>query len=128
VLLLHLNVFAEAKELYAFSTNTQRKQFNHITQHLRCMVCQNQTLADSEAPLAQDLRQDIYKQVKDGKNNDEIVNYVTSRYGDFVLYSPPFKQSTYLLWFFPLLTVIIAMLTLVFVKLRAQKLAKNKDE
>ncbi len=128
VLLLHLNVFADAKELYAFSTHAQRKQFNNITQQLRCMVCQNQTLADSQAPLAQDLRQDIYKQVRDGKNDDEIMNYVVSRYGDFVLYTPPFKQSTYLLWFFPLLTVIIAMLTLVFVKLRAQKLAKNKHE
>lgn len=72
-----------------------------FTQQLRCLVCQNETLADSQAMLAMDLKSQIREQMKAGKSDKEILAYLTQRYGDFVLYRPPVKRSTYLLWFGP---------------------------
>lgn len=73
---------------------------------LRCLVCQNQTIADSHAELASDLRNQIIELIHQGKTDDEIMDYMTARYGDFVLYRPPLKTSTVLLWLGPLLLVI----------------------
>jgi len=79
---------------------------------LRCLVCQNQTIADSHADLAADLRNQIVELIHQGKSDDEIMDYMTARYGDFVLYRPPMKTSTVLLWFGPLLLVVIGGVTL----------------
>lgn len=73
----------------------------NLTQQLRCMVCRNETLADSQADVAADLRREIRKQMKDGKTDQEILAFLTQRYGDYVLYNPPVKPKTYLLWVFP---------------------------
>ncbi len=70
---------------------------------LRCLVCQNQTLAESNAPLAEDLRKEVRELAVSGKSDDEIRAYLVARYGDFVLYKPPVKPTTYLLWFGPFL-------------------------
>lgn len=72
-----------------------------LSQQLRCLVCQNETLADSQADLATDLKQQIREQMKAGKSDKEILAYLTARYGDFVLYRPPVSRKTYLLWFGP---------------------------
>src|SRR5437899_203801 len=72
-----------------------------LTEQLRCLVCQNETLADSRADLAEDLRKEIREQMNAGKSDQEIVAFLTQRYGDFVLYKPPVKSTTYLLWFGP---------------------------
>jgi len=72
-----------------------------LSQQLRCLVCQNETLADSQADLAADLRRQIKEQMKAGKSDAEIIAFLTDRYGDFVLYKPPVKPRTYLLWFGP---------------------------
>jgi cytochrome c-type biogenesis protein CcmH len=74
---------------------------------LRCLVCQNQTLADSHADLAKDLRQEIREMMEQGKSDQEIVDYLVHRYGDFVLYRPPFKATTALLWAGPALLVVV---------------------
>ena len=76
-----------------------------LGEELRCLVCQNQTLADSNAPLAQDLRNEIRGQIAKGKSDDEIRSYLVDRYGDFVLYRPPFKATTALLWLAPFLLI-----------------------
>jgi cytochrome c-type biogenesis protein CcmH len=73
-----------------------------LSEDLRCLVCQNESLAGSHAELAEDLRKEIRVQMKAGKNDKEVINYLTTRYGDFVLYRPPFKPLTYLLWLGPL--------------------------
>jgi len=78
-----------------------------ISQHLRCVVCQNQSIDDSTAPLARDLRIIIRERLAAGDSNDEVIQFVTARYGDFVLLKPPFKGQTYLLWFGPFLILII---------------------
>jgi cytochrome c-type biogenesis protein CcmH len=77
-----------------------------LTEQLRCLVCQNETLADSRADLAEDLRQQIREQMKAGKSDQEIIAFLTDRYGDFVLYKPPVKRTTYLLWFGPFILLI----------------------
>lgn len=75
----------------------------NLASDLRCLVCQNESLAGSHAELAEDLRKEIRAQMKAGKNDKEVVQYLTDRYGDFVLYRPPFKPVTYLLWLGPLM-------------------------
>lgn len=74
-----------------------------LSEELRCLVCQNESLAGSHAELAEDLRKEIRVQMKAGKDDKEVIDYLTTRYGDFVLYRPPFKPLTYLLWLGPLL-------------------------
>ncbi|OGA54185.1 MAG: hypothetical protein A3G24_02950 [Betaproteobacteria bacterium RIFCSPLOWO2_12_FULL_62_13] len=85
------------------------QQVTAIASELRCLVCQNQTLADSNAPLAVDLRNQIRDQLKQGKSVREIMAYMVERYGDFVLYRPPMKATTLLLWFGPLVLVVIGL-------------------
>ncbi len=74
-----------------------------LSEELRCLVCQNESLAGSHAELAEDLRREIRTQMKAGKNDKEVITYLTDRYGDFVLYRPPFKPLTFLLWLGPVL-------------------------
>jgi len=75
----------------------------NLAEDLRCLVCQNESLAGSHAPLAEDLRREIRAQMKAGKDDEQVIAYLTERYGDFVLYRPPFKPETWLLWLGPLL-------------------------
>ncbi|MFN2577319.1 MAG: cytochrome c-type biogenesis protein CcmH [Pyrinomonadaceae bacterium] len=77
------------------------QRMKNLTEQLRCLVCQNETLADSRADLAEDLRKQVREQMKAGKSDQEIIAFLTERYGDFVLYKPPVKATTYLLWFGP---------------------------
>lgn len=90
-----------ANSLYPLDTVKQDAQFSHLLKELRCLVCQNQDLADSNAGLAKDLRDQVYALVKEGKSDSEIIDYLTQRYGDFILFNPPVKALTALLWFGP---------------------------
>src|SRR4051812_28522530 len=103
LLFLFVPSFAWAKNIYPLATLKQEVQFTHLLKELRCLVCQNQDLADSNAGLAQDLRGKIYSLVKAGKSDSEIINYLTALYGDFILFKPPVKPLTMMLWFGPLL-------------------------
>jgi cytochrome c-type biogenesis protein CcmH len=78
-----------------------------MIEEIRCLVCQNESLAGSQAELAQDLREEVYRMFREGKSRDEIVDFLVARYGDFVLYDPPLKPSTYVLWFGPFLLIAI---------------------
>jgi cytochrome c-type biogenesis protein CcmH len=88
------------------------KRVMNLSRELRCLVCQNETLADSQADLAVDLRNQIREQMKAGKSDQEIIAYLTARYGDFVLYRPPVKPTTYLLWFGPFILLLAGLLLL----------------
>lgn len=83
------------------------QRMRNLTKQLRCLVCQNETLADSQAQLAEDLRQEIREQIRAGKSDQEIMAYVSQRYSDFVLYNPPVKPTTYLLWFGPFVLLLL---------------------
>lgn len=95
-----------------FDTQQQHVRYKHLIQELRCLVCQNETLADSTADLAQDLRQEVYQQIMSGKDDKAIIGYLTARYGDFVLYRPPLKRSTWLLWFGPFVVLLLGLFIL----------------
>lgn len=87
-------------------------RMKNLTEQLRCLVCQNETLADSRADLAEDLRKQVREQIKAGKTDKEIIAYLTQRYGDFVLYNPPIKATTYVLWFGPFVLLIVGTIVL----------------
>ena len=89
--------------LFASDNRELEKRVMALSRQLRCLVCQNETLADSQAELAADLREQIREQMKAGRTDKEIVAFLTDRYGDFVLYRPPLKPRTYVLWFGPFL-------------------------
>jgi cytochrome c-type biogenesis protein CcmH len=80
-----------------------------LSQELRCLVCQNETLADSRADLAEDLRDEIRTQIRAGKSDQEIIAFLTQRYGDFILYRPPVRPKTYLLWFGPFVLLLAGL-------------------
>lgn len=113
LLLVGWVVIAQAS-IYAFDFDDPQKEarFKKLSEELRCLVCQNQTIADSNAGLAMDLRMELHKLVLKGASDDEIKDFMVSRYGDFVLYNPPVKITTYLLWFGPFILVIIAFVIL----------------
>ncbi|MHA1568380.1 MAG: cytochrome c-type biogenesis protein [Alphaproteobacteria bacterium] len=100
-------------EVHSFDDPQKEQQYKHLVTELRCLVCQNQNLADSNAELAQDLRQEIYEMIQAGASEQEIVDFMVTRYGDFVLYRPPFKKSTAFLWIGPFLILAIGLLTLI---------------
>lgn len=97
---------AQAIEPMPFGNHAQELRFQHLTQQLRCPMCQNETLADSNAPIARDLRNQIFKMMQQGKSDDEIKQYLVARYSGFVLYDPPLTAGTWLLWFGPLLILL----------------------
>ncbi len=97
-----------------------------ISAELRCLVCQNQTIADSNAPLAIDLKNQVREKLKQGQSNSEITDYMVARYGDFVLYRPPFKASTVVLWLGPLLLLAVGLFVLFHRLTRRRKMAETE--
>lgn len=103
------------------------KKVNKISSELRCLVCQNQTIADSHAELAIDLKNQVREMVKTGQTQDQIVDYMVQRYGDFVRYRPAFKPTTMLLWAGPFLLLLVG-LTMLVINLRKRATAVKDDE
>ena len=108
-LLLSMAGIYAADEPLQFDDPAKQQRYQHLLEELRCLVCQNQTLADSHADLAQDLREEVYKMVDAGQANDRILEFLVSRYGDFVLYRPPVNWTTVLLWFGPFALLLLAL-------------------
>lgn len=130
LLLLSFNSFAGVE--YRKLSDPQKEQaYNVLINELRCLVCQNQTIADSNAELAQDLRRQVFEMLQQDKSKDEIADFMTQRYGDFVLYNPPFKAKTGLLWVGPIVFLLIGLLTLILYgrsKKSRESLEKSDDE
>ena len=105
---LFANVAAQEAKPLADDPELEKRVMN-LSQELRCLVCQNETLADSRADLAVDLRSEIREQMKAGKSDKEIIAFLTARYGDFVLYRPPVRPITYLLWFGPFVLLVVGL-------------------
>ena len=111
-----------------FTDPAQEQRYMALIEGLRCLVCQNQSLADSNADLAQDLRQEVYHLLIEGDNNEDIIKYLVVRYGDFVLYRPPFKSTTYLLWLAPVIFLIIGIWITISLIRKQQFHALNEEE
>ena len=109
---LRLLLFIPGIALAAEDPNLE-KRVASLAHELRCLVCQNQTIADSNAPLAVDLRKQIREQLAAGKSEQDVIDFMVARYGDFVLYRPPFKASTVLLWGGPFLFLLFGIWLLI---------------
>ncbi|HEX5693347.1 MAG TPA: cytochrome c-type biogenesis protein [Arenimonas sp.] len=121
-LLLALSATATAFEPIAFRDAAEEARFRELSAELRCVMCQNQSLADSNAEIAQDLRLQVLDLMREGKSDREIKDYLVARYSDFVLYSPPVRPSTWLLWFGPgLLLLGGAVVVVVVVRRRSRQ-------
>jgi cytochrome c-type biogenesis protein CcmH len=107
------SVFA-AEDYYHFDTPQQQQSFERLTNELRCLVCQNQNLAESNAALAVDLRKQIYAQVLQGQSTQQVIDYLVARYGNFILYKPPLNMATVGLWFGPVLLLLVGISYLLF--------------
>ncbi len=108
---LFFSVVAQQARAVADDPELEKRVLN-LSKELRCLVCQNETLADSRADLAVDLRNEVREQMKAGKSDKEIIAFLTARYGDFVLYRPPVRPTTYLLWFGPFALLVAGLAVL----------------
>ncbi len=102
-----------ASTLYRFDDPDQAQRFQALTEQLRCLVCQGESIADSNADLAKDLRSQVHEMILAGHSNQQIMQFMTDRYGDFILYKPPFVPRTYFLWAGPLLLLILASVAMI---------------
>jgi cytochrome c-type biogenesis protein CcmH len=115
-------------EVHKFENPEQEQQYKRLVTELRCLVCQNQNLADSNAELAQDLRQEVYEMIQNGATDQEIISFMVARYGDFVLYRPPFKTTTAFLWVGPFIILAVGVvILLLFVRKRRQTASVELD-
>ena len=124
--LLLTPVHAGPVATYDFASEEQEALFNKLSDELRCLVCQNQAISDSNADLARDLRDEIYGMLQQGKTEDEIVEFMVVRYGDFVLYNPPMKPMTWALWFGPAIALLAGFFFVIRI-VKRQKTAAVSD-
>ena len=110
-----------AIDTYTFRSDAEREQFAQLTTELRCPKCQNQNIADSNAPIAKDLRREIFRMLEEGKDNQQITDYLVARYGDFVRYKPALNSQTWLLWYGPAALLLGGMLMLGLIVLRKRR-------
>jgi cytochrome c-type biogenesis protein CcmH len=125
ILLLMMSGSSYAVDTYQLPDPKQQETYETLNKELRCLVCQNQTIADSNAELAADLRRQVHEMLQQGKSRDEIVRFMTDRYGDFVLYKPVFKGKTSILWIAPVVFLLLGLVT-VFFFIRRKKAAGNR--
>ena len=114
-----------ATSVYDFSSPEQEQTFRELTKELRCPKCQNQDIGDSDAELAKDLRDKSYELLQAGKSKQEVIDYMAARYGNFILYKPPFQASTMILWFGPVLVMLVGLIIVV---VRTRKQPRNRAE
>lgn len=113
-------------DVYKFSNTEQETRFNTLVKELRCPKCQNSSISDSNAELAKDLRERTYSMIMEGKSDQDILNYMVERYGDFVTYNPPVKPTTWILWFAPFVIGFSALIGLA-IRKRSSKIINQAE-
>lgn len=121
-----LCIFAVSKgyagiDTYEFDSEGDRERYNRFIDELRCPKCKNQNLAGSNSPIAQDLRRELYRLIQEDKGDDSIIDFMVSRYGDFVLYRPPLQKNTYVLWYGPVAMLLLGIVILALIIYRRSK-------
>lgn len=128
VLALTAVLGAQSVELRSFKSAEEEARFKALSEELRCLVCQNQSLADSDAELARDLRREVHEMIDAGKSDEQILDFLVARYGDFVLYRPPLNASTLLLWIGPFVVLLGALIALIIsIRKRAREESTDAD-
>lgn len=117
-----------AIDTYEFKDEVERERFRGLTEELRCPKCQNQNIADSNAPIATDLRREIYRMLDEGRSDKEIVDFLVMRYGDFVMYKPPLDSRTWLLWYGPFGLLGLGAIVLCVLVLRRRQVEKSAGQ
>jgi cytochrome c-type biogenesis protein CcmH len=118
---------ATVREPLEFSSPEQQERFYRLAEELRCLVCQNQSLADSDAPLAHDLRQEVFNMLESGASDEQIKSFLVERYGDFVLYRPPMQSNTLILWVGPILLLVAGAAVIGFNVRRRRSLLEEEN-
>ncbi|MEO4048399.1 cytochrome c-type biogenesis protein [Pseudomonas sp. CAU 1711] len=129
--LLGLSLIGMARaaiDTYQFRDEVERERFRSLTEELRCPKCQNQNIADSNAPIATDLRREIFRMLEEGRSDKEIVDFLVMRYGDFVMYKPPLDSRTWLLWYGPFALLGLGALVLAVLVLRRRKVEAAPEQ
>jgi len=116
-----------AIDTYEFVNDAERTRFRELTQELRCPKCQNQDLADSNAPIATDLRREIFRMLGEGKDNQQIIDFMVDRYGDFVRYKPALTSKTVILWFGPLALLVGGIVVIGVIVGRRRRTTQGED-
>ena len=122
-----VGVAAAASSLYQFDSPDQAQRFEVLTRQLRCLVCQGESIADSHADLAKDMRAQVHEMIVAGRSNEQIIRFMTDRYGDFILYRPPFVPRTYLLWVGPLLLLLLACAAIMYYARSARRATASSE-
>jgi cytochrome c-type biogenesis protein CcmH len=117
-----------AIDTYEFKDEAERERFRTLTEELRCPKCQNQNIADSNAPIATDLRREIHRMLEEGKSNQDIVDYLVARYGDFVRYKPPVNARTLLLWYGPAGLLVGGLVVLGIIVVRRRRVENSPGQ
>jgi len=120
LMLLVVSLSATAEDFYPFDNDDDRERFLRFSHELRCPQCKSQNLAGSDADVAEDLKRELHRLITEKQTDQEIVEFMVSRYGEFVLYKPQFKSNTYLLWLLPFALFLLGVLVFVFVILKRQ--------
>ncbi len=116
-----------AIDTYEFANEAERARFRELTQELRCPKCQNQDIADSNAPIAADLRKEIFRMLGEGKSNEQIVDFMVDRYGEFVRYKPAVTARTLVLWYSPAALLCIGLLVMAVLVVRRRRTVTGAD-
>ncbi|MCC4307925.1 cytochrome c-type biogenesis protein CcmH [Alcanivorax marinus] len=117
-----------AIDLYQFDNTEQQDRFHRLTEELRCPKCQNQSIADSDAEIARDMRERTARMIREGRSDQEVVNFFVDRYGDFVSYRPPVNERTAILWMGPLGLLLLGVLAIVLLVRRASRRAELEED
>ncbi|MCH2556886.1 MAG: cytochrome c-type biogenesis protein CcmH [Alcanivorax sp.] len=117
-----------AIDIYQFDNTDQQDRFHRLTEELRCPKCQNQSIADSDAEIARDMRERTARMIRDGHSDQEVVNFFVDRYGDFVSYRPPVNERTAILWMGPLGLLLLGVLAIVLLVRRASRRAELEED
>ena len=117
-----------AIDIYQFDSNAQQDRFHRLTEELRCPKCQNQSIADSDAEISQDMRERVARMIRESHSDEEIVGFFVARYGDFVSYRPPLNAKTAILWVGPLSLLLLGGVGIVLLVRRASREAEEDDQ
>jgi cytochrome c-type biogenesis protein CcmH len=129
--LLIANLFASSAsanfDIYSFKNDAQQARYIKLTEQLRCPKCQNNDIADSDAPIAADMRREVHRMILENKSDQEIVKFMVDRFGEFVMFKPRVKSSTYLLWYGPLILAVLGFFTIVALGRKKKGLAGSES-
>ncbi|SIS47172.1 cytochrome c-type biogenesis protein [Neptunomonas antarctica] len=117
-----------AIDAYEFKDDANRERFQQLTTELRCPKCQNQNLADSNSPIATDLRREVYRMVEAGQQDEEITDFMVSRYGEFVLYRPKVNESTWILWYGPFVLLAVGAVVILLITRKRKRTNNTPDD